>query len=137
MSAPKPPELRHVYPDFEASELLPLPDTETLSEAEQDSYDWHMAALRRMAESIPGVRDGGKGFRVPPLMTALLQSPLTADIWLVAEGRGTCRRALQNVLRMLDRGALRSAPPMLERMAEVGLIKEGSSASASGDWNAP
>ena len=35
-----------------------------------------------MAESIPGVRDSDKGFQVPPLMTALLHSALTAGVWI-------------------------------------------------------
>lgn len=49
---------------------------------ERASFDWVMGKLQAMHDSIPTLRDRGQKARIPPLCTALLQSPLVAERWI-------------------------------------------------------
>lgn len=80
------PKYEHIYPDYNEAELLQLPPRSSLDEEEKNSFDWVMAKLKGMHHSIPTLRDSDKGFRVPPLCTALLQSPQVAERWLSFSG---------------------------------------------------
>lgn len=80
------PDYEHIYPDYKDEELLPLPDRQSLNAEERASFDWVMGKLQAMHDSIPTLRDRGQKARIPPLCTALLQSPLVAERWIGFSG---------------------------------------------------
>jgi hypothetical protein len=78
-----------------AASFLSLPDPASLGEEEQASFSYVVERDKRKFEATPTVRDRFE-YRVAPLFTGLLQSPVLAELWarfgdffMTAQSRGS------------------------------------------------
>lgn len=80
------PKYEHIYPEYRDEDLFVAPEREGLRPDEKDSYDYIMDKVKVMHMSIPALRARGEEVRIPPLIAALLQSPLLGEKVLSLSG---------------------------------------------------
>ena len=101
-----------------ASSVLPLPDRDSLSEKERESFDYIMNRSKNWFQSTPENVD--KEYRMSPLYIGFLQSPEVSELWIrltdllgTSEGRGS--------FKARDRDWIRLAVAALQKTVIQGL----------------